>query len=155
MNRFDDPKPLSALATHAGAKAYARYGFTEQALLNRWSAIMGETLGAMSLPLKLSYPRGAAKSQGTLRIMAEGPAALELQHLAPVIVERINSAFGYAAVGALSIVQGPVARQNGARQNTQAPNPALEQELAALLSGLNDETLKKSLAQLGRRILGK
>jgi hypothetical protein len=139
------------LAAKAGAKAFQRYGFTEQSLLTHWTAIMGESLGRMTLPLRLSLPRGA-QTGGTLRILAEGPAALELQHLAPVVIERINGAFGYAAVKALSITQGPAARPA-----TRPPGPFIldaeaEAALNDTLAPVQDEALRQSLVRLGRAV---
>jgi hypothetical protein len=51
MDRASHPHPLSALAEKAGAKAFQRYGFTEQSLVTHWIAIMGESLGRMTLPV--------------------------------------------------------------------------------------------------------
>jgi len=151
MVRAPHPAPLCALAVQAGAKAFQRYGFTEQSLVTHWIAIMGESLGRMTLPLKLSFPRGA-QSGGTLRILAEGPAALELQHLAPVVIERINATFGFPAVKTLTITQGPAARP----ASGPAVEPRLDAEdeaaLGALLGAVEDETLRASLARLGRAV---
>jgi hypothetical protein len=151
MARPYSATPLAALAAKAGAAAFARYGFAEAALFARWTEIVGAALGRMSLPVKLSFPRGE-KCKGTLRIMAEGGAALELQHLTPQILERINGAFGYPAVAQISIVQGPVARPRAALPPSRPLSPAEEAELEAELAAIQDPALRQSFARLGRAL---
>ena len=77
--------------------------------------------------------------------------ALEVQHLAPLIVERLNRHFGAGSVDRLKIIQGPVPMAKppiGARP----PNPA---EMAAAHDNLGDfpeGPLKQALARLGARM---
>lgn len=146
------PRPLAELAALAGAKAFARYGFTEQRLITHWTAIAGETLGRMTVPIRLSQPRSAKERGGVLRVMAEGPAALELQHLAPVVIERINGVFGYPAVASLSIVQGKVAPCLDFRPPPVPPDPEADAVVAKMVAPISDEALKKSLIRLGRAV---
>src|SRR5262249_41025626 len=145
------PAALSALAAKAGAKAFQRYGFTEQSLITHWTAIMGESLGRTTLPLKLSFPRGQ-QSGGTLRVMAEAPAALELQHLAPQVIERINASFGFPVLKALSITQGPAARFAPAPARPAALSPEAEESLQAAVAPIENDDLRQSLTRLGRSV---
>jgi len=89
-----------------------------------------------------------------LRILAEGPAALELQHLMPVVIERINAAFGFPAVKSLSITQGPAARPAAPAQGEPVLDPKTEASLGQTLGGVEDEALRRSLARLGRAVYG-
>ena len=50
------------------------------------------------------------KKGATLVLRVEGPAALEVQHQAPQIIERINSYFGYRAIEDIRILQAPLER---------------------------------------------
>jgi hypothetical protein len=145
--------PLAVLAAKAGAKAFQRYGFTEKTLITHWIAIMGESLGRTTLPLKLTFPRGA-QSGGTLRVLAEAPAALELQHLMPAVIDRINATFGFPAVKALSIAQGPAARPAAAAATPAPLDPEAERALGAMLAPIADEPLRQSLLRLGRALYG-
>lgn len=147
MARSYSATPLAALAAKATGAAYARYGFASEALFARWPEIAGSALGRLSLPVKLSFPRGQ-KSGGTLRIMAEGGAALELQHLAPQLIERINTVFGYPAIAQLSIAQGPVAYRTSSTRN-RALTPDERETLEIELAGIEDPQLKTSLSRLG------
>ena len=48
---------------------------------------------------------------GTLVLRVEGPAAIEIQHLTGVILERVNRFFGWQAVDRLAIRQAPLSRR--------------------------------------------
>ena len=43
-------------------------------------------------------------------IRVEGAFALELQHLAPIVIERVNTYYGWRCIGKLVLKQGPVRR---------------------------------------------
>jgi hypothetical protein len=94
-------------------KAFARYGFASAGLLTDWAAIAGADLAACTRPERLRWPRHAREDRGpplgaTLVLRVEGARALEVQFRAAQIVARINAYFGYAAIAALRLVQGPV-----------------------------------------------
>ena len=68
----------------------------------------------------MAAPRGGADPDArpepaTLVVRVESAFALELQHLAPLLIERINAHYGWRCVGRLVLKQGPVrAAQAGA-----------------------------------------
>ncbi len=64
-------------------------------------------LARLSQPVRLSRKATRDGQGGVLTIKVEGAMALELQHLAPQIIERLNSYYGYPAIGKLNIIQGP------------------------------------------------
>jgi len=78
-------------------------GFASGAIISGWKAIVGERLAAHVVPERITYPRGRHDG-GTLQLrLATGALATELQHLEPRIIERINTAFGFAAVARLKL----------------------------------------------------
>jgi hypothetical protein len=102
------------------------------------------------VPMRLAFPPGE-RSAGTLHLRVQGSLALELQHLEPVVLERINSYFGYRAVVRLRIQQGPVPRPVRRREPTAVGNredPAID----ALVDGIGDEELRRRLGQFGRAL---
>lgn len=143
-------RTIAELAGAAGAAAFRKFGFTEQKLVTHWPDIAGEALGRLTQPMKLAFPRGA-RAGGTLTILSEGAAALELQHFAPLLIERINRVFGYGAVEKLKIVQGPVSRQ---AQTARLPEPTADEIAAAAanLPPIEDARLRTALARLGAAI---
>jgi hypothetical protein len=134
-------------------------------LAAEWPAIVGPEIARHSLPERLAggqgrpagaQRRGAAPpAGGTLRLRVEGPLALELQHLAPQIIERINSYFGYAAVGRLQIVQGPLPRRIPPAQANAPLDPQGRQDLRARLASVADDGLRAALERLGQAILSR
>ena len=53
---------------------------------------------------------GEEREPGTLVLRVEGPAAIEIQHLADVICERVNRFLGWRAVARLALRQAPLRR---------------------------------------------
>ena len=65
---------------------------------------------------------GEPAEPGTLVLRVEGPAAIEIQHLSAVILERVNRFFGWQAIGGLRLRQAPLRRD--ARKPRPGPDPA-------------------------------
>jgi hypothetical protein len=131
--------------------SFARYGFAYADLIVQWSAVVGESLANVSRPERLRWPRQAGgrdgrKQGGTLIVRVAEGRALELQHLAPRVIERINGFYGYEAVAALKIVQGPLP----IRPARPRPVPSLTHSAGGvLLDGIGDDRLKAALRRLG------
>ncbi|MDX1580648.1 MAG: DUF721 domain-containing protein, partial [Alphaproteobacteria bacterium] len=94
IRRHSGPRPLASLTRRMTEPAFRRQGFAQQDIVTRWAQIVGPALGETSLPEKLNFPPGKRRG-GTLIVRVEGGMALELQHLAPQVIERVNSYFGY------------------------------------------------------------
>lgn len=133
-------------------------GFVRGGLIAEWETIVGERLAASSLPERVSYPPKQSRG-GTLHLrVASGSLAMELQHLEPLLVERINGYFGYDAVGRVRLIQGPVpmrvrgpARPLPPRRLTDAEEDALAERVA----GVGDDELRSALAALGRAVIAR
>jgi hypothetical protein len=113
-----------------------------------WAAIVGPDWAEVSWP-------GTLGRDGVLKLRAASGAALELQHRAPLIIERINLFFGRAVVTRLTLVQGPLPLASGATRPVIPP--LSEGEAKALdrrLSAIADPDLRAALAQLGRAVGG-
>ncbi|MGH6853911.1 MAG: DUF721 domain-containing protein [Aestuariivirga sp.] len=130
--------------------AFARYGFAHGELTARWNEIVGEELSRFSEPKQIKWPRGAGHTSGTLVIRAAPGRGLELQHEAPLIMERINRFLGHAAIGSIKIVQAATWASGGNSPSIpKTPEKKLyDQELA----GIEDSPLKAALERLGSGI---
>jgi hypothetical protein len=130
-----------------------RRGFAEAAILAEWASIVGPLLSGRCQPVRVDFPRGRAKG-GTLELHARGGAALELQHLAPQVVERVNAYFGFAAVRRIRLVQGtpPPPRGVTARRSSVPLRPEEENELREMVGSLAEEPLGRALLELGRQM---
>ncbi len=88
-----------------GGVAFRRFGFVQSSVVSRWKEIVGERYARVSSPESISFPAGK-KSGGVLTLLVEGAHAPLIQHLTPLIVERVNRFFGYPAVARLVFRQG-------------------------------------------------
>jgi hypothetical protein len=77
--------------------------------------------------------------------------ALEIQHSADVILERVNRFFGWSAVGKLAFRQAPLSRSRRPAR-PRPPDPKAVAEVAGTLQSIEDEQLRDALARLGAAI---
>ena len=147
------PRPLKDLLHKTLSDAFAKQGFASAELVTRWTEIAGAEIAAHSEPEKIRWPRpveGETPEPGTLVLRVEGPTAVEIQHQADVVLERVNRFFGWRAVGSLQLRQAPLRRT--AQTPRAAPDPGATAALAAGLTDINDENLRGALARLGAAI---
>src|SRR5438270_388996 len=90
-----------------------RRGGLWRSLRQAWPEIVGERLAKVCEPISLEWARGPRTGEderqpATLVVRVEGAFGLEVQHLAPALLERINSHFGWRCAGKLAIRQGRV-----------------------------------------------
>ena len=82
--------------------------------------------------------------------MVEGAHAPLIQHLAPMIIERVNAFFGYAAVGAVAFRQGRAApRPEPIARTADAAIPA---DMGENLREVADPELRAVLESLAGKI---
>lgn len=143
---------VANLLPREARKVFRQFGFAESAIITRWHEVVGAELSQYSMPLELKFPRGK-RVGGTLHIRVDGPIATELQHLEPVLVEKINTFYGYGAVEKVAISQGPISR-SGAKARNKEPrvDPEAEIEVRELVGGTHDDALKAALENLGRSV---
>jgi hypothetical protein len=116
-------------------------------LKTEWAAVVGPELAAASWPEALGR-------DGALKLHVRSSVALDLQHRAPLVIERINRYFGREAVARLVLVQGPLPLPT--QPATVTPTPLGPEEATALdlrLGNISDLELRAALARLGRLIL--
>lgn len=98
-----------------------------------------------------------ARTGGTLHLqVASGAVALQLQHEAPLLIERINGCLGFSAVARLKLIQAPFPAPTRRMQNSALLAALGDRRAAAAvaLDGITDPQLRASLARLGRRLAG-
>lgn len=137
---------------HLAAPALRKRGFAQAKLITDWPAIVGEAMARDTLPQKLIFPRGS-KTDAILHLRVASGYALELQHSAPQIIDRINGFFGYRAVGDLRYTQGPIPPQKKPRRVTPARlNEVDEARLQENIGDMADAGLRDALLRLGRAV---
>jgi len=151
-------KSLAKSAAEVAAPILGRRSLAEAELMLHWTEIAGEGLAKICRPMKLSFPRGAegqTRAEGTLNLRVLPAAAVELQHMEPMLIERINGFFGYRAVAKLALRQGSIPSLGGRRPPPPRPlGAAEEQRLQQNLVTIEDDELRHALERLGRAVLG-
>jgi hypothetical protein len=146
------PRRLGRLLRHALDPAARRRGFAEAGVLAAWAAIVGPDLADRCRPIKLTFPRG--RQSGVLHLQVGGAAALELQHCAPLVIERINIYFGYPAVAELRLLQAPLPPPAPPPAPRRGRGRAAEEidAVARASEVITDMELREALARLGRTV---
>jgi hypothetical protein len=104
--------------------------------------------------MKINWPRvrdEETPEPATLVLRVEGPAALEIQHLSAVILERVNRFFGWQAIGRIALRQAPL-RRRVPKKAPAPPDPAVAARIAESLPGIEDEALRQAIGRLGAAI---
>lgn len=146
-------RPLQRSFHNLTAPAMKKRGFAEYRIITHWAEIVGAALANTSVPLKITRGRREGR---TLLIRASSAAALEIQHQIPVILDRINTFFGFTAITDLKLLQGPVLPSASRKKSPPPPlTPQNEETLSNTLSNLENSPLKTALNQLGKNVLRK
>jgi hypothetical protein len=112
-----------------------------------WAAVIGAELAATTWP-------EAFGRDGALKIRVVSTVALDLQHRAPLVIERINNFFGRSAIARLVLVQGSPPLPTRLRRAPPAPlGAAAAMALDARLMQVADPELRAALAGLGHLVL--
>ena len=160
------PRGIGGFVEKALDRAARARGFATTALLSDWRAIAGAELARYTMPDRIIWPRrhdpwddetdargaqenatrGHKTGGATLVLRIEGPRAIEVQHRAPQILERINAYFGYRAVTEMRFLQAPISRVARPKQSLKPPLPAYALPKSA---GIQDKGLARALGKLG------
>jgi hypothetical protein len=144
-------RPLAAgeLVGSVGDQSFRRFGFVQSSIVSRWSEIVGERYAKVSCPESIRFPAGK-KAGGCLTLLVDGAHAPLIQHLTPVIVERVNRFFGYAAVNRIVFRQGrPPAPASRPQRPDLRPIP---KDLGEGLREIADPELRACLESLAAQI---
>ena len=139
---WSGPKALGSLVPAITRPAFRKRAPAAAQLLADWPSLVGPSLAGVTEPRKLAG--------GTLTIATSGPMAIELQHLAPQLIARLNGQLGRVVVERIRLIQdAPVC---AAAPAPPTRTPALAAARAAV-DGLPDGPLRDALESLGRQVL--
>ena len=91
------PRPLGALIPALTKPVFRKRSPAGAQLMADWAGVVGPALSSVTSPLRFTA--------GTLTIGCAGPVAMELTHLAPQLIGRINAHLGKPMVERLRFVQ--------------------------------------------------
>jgi hypothetical protein len=153
-------EPAAGLLRERIRKAGESRGFAASRVLTHWAEIAGRDIAALCRPVKVSYAQGGFGA--TLTVLASGAAAPLVQMQLPKLKERVNAAYGYAAITRIQVTQTaaqgfaePAARFEGA--NIRPPSPEKLARARAVVGGLTrdvaDDGLRDALDRLATHVL--
>lgn len=151
-------RPLSDLIDACIGPALAAQGFSAADIVVGWDDIVGDVLAAHSEPIRIQWPHrpsGAPADQrpepATLHVRVEGAFALEFQYLIPVVIERVNTRYGWRCIGRVIIKQGPVKRIEPSKPQPE-PDPDSIAAAEHVVGEIEDQGLRTALVKLGAGI---
>jgi hypothetical protein len=154
-------RPLAEFLDVCLSPSLAAQGFATSDILMAWPDIVGGRLAAFTQPLKIEWKRKgphadpeARPDPATLVIRVESAFALELQHLAPTVIDRVNTYYGWRCIGKLVLKQGPVRRVEKKRPTEPVLTPADREKVGKAVQPIEEEALKAALDRLGQAIVG-
>ncbi|HTR84418.1 MAG TPA: DciA family protein [Reyranella sp.] len=115
-----------------------------------WPAIVGPEIARVCEPDAL-LPGRSRTGGKALRLRVLGAAALELQHKAGLLVERVNGYVGHRAIEEIRLVQGALSGPPPKRMPPPLDKGAAAR-VAERLDGMEESELKAALARLGARV---
>ena len=161
------PRPKQAITARALGSyvpgltrdAFENHGFATASLITEWAMIVGPELAAYTRPERLKWPKvplrpaegdnpGVSRPAATLLLRVDPARALETEYKGALIVERVNTYFGYRAVAEVKVLQAASELQpkstiatsvesgrGASRISVDVPLPGIEDPALALALG--------------------
>lgn len=126
-------------------------GLMEGKIITHWPQIVGERFAGLAIPEKITFPKGK-KGEGTLYLSVTSSGSLLLHYAQGLILEHVNTFFGYKAISKLQMSHGFIPPSIEA---AIVPSPLTEEEkewLEGQVQGITDPDLKTYLEKLGESI---
>jgi len=127
-------------------------GLMEGKIITHWKQIVGERFAQLALPEKIIFPKGK-KGEGTLHLSVTSSSSLLVHYAQGLILEHINTFFGYKAISKLHMNHGFIPPK--IEPGKAAPPPLSQEEkkwLDQQIQVITDPDLRSSLENLGKSI---
>ena len=132
--------------------AIRKRGFIHTEIISRWDAIVGDHFSNVSIPQRISYPSRHGEP-AVLHVCVESARATEFQHMTTLVIERVNTYFGYRAIGGIRLSQVEIRKATpGASSPTATPGQELPVLLGNQIEETRDPALREALKALGKRL---
>lgn len=134
-------------------------GFAVTRLLTAWPEIAGAAMARVTRPVKCGYGRDGFGA--TLTLLVASAHAPMVQMELPRLKDRVNAAYGYAAISRIALTQTAASGfAEGQAQFLAAPKPgpepvAISAEAVAVAAPVRDEALRTALEELAQNILNR
>lgn len=151
-------EPASGLLQQRIRTAGEARGFAVTRLLTQWAEVAGADMARITRPVKVGYGREGMGA--TLTVLVAPAHAPMVQMELPRLKDRVNAAYGYAAIARISLTQTAAtgfaegqAQFLAASKAAPLPDPALLAEARAVAAPLKDDALRTALETLAQNIL--
>jgi hypothetical protein len=158
QHRMRGFEPAFGLMKDAVRTAGESRGFAVARLLTHWAEVAGEEMARKTRPVKIGYGKGGMGA--TLTLLVKAAEAPMVQMALPVLKERVNAVYGYAAINHIHLTQTAAtgfaegqAEFTPAPKAAQVPDPATQAKAQAVAEGVADPSLRSALEQLAQNIL--
>jgi diaminopimelate epimerase len=155
-----DAAPLSEFVADLVAPALARQGLGETGLVADWPEIVGARIARSCRPIEIQWPPRASKrdpdapiAPATLVLRVEGAFALEIQHSAATIVERVNAHLGWRCIGKIAFRQGPLDAAPKRAAKASPPSARAKALAEGYAAPIEAEELREAVTRLGARVI--
>lgn len=148
-------RPLADLVGPSIRPVLGRHGFGEADVLMHWPEIVGAALAEQCHPLRLQWRRGSPGTEqpATLVVRVESAAALQVQHMEAVILDRVNRYLGWRCVGRLAFRQGPLPQRQSKGMRVAAVDAVAIAAAERIVGDVVEPGLRDALVRLGARTL--
>lgn len=152
--RYGRPRALATFVPRLTRPVLRGFSRAEATLLMDWEEIVGPEIAPFTQPIKLTFPKRDERLEATLHLRVDPAMAQDLQHSGDLLVERINTHFGYSLIARLRLQQAPVTsrqRRPPLGLVSELP-PERAQGLQKRLSNIEDPGLREALERLARAV---
>jgi hypothetical protein len=154
-------RPLAELVLRQLDPLVARQGFGAASLILQWTEIVGARVAGVCAPERLQWPaRGRKPSPdrpqepATLILRVEPGFGLEVQHMAPTIIERVNGHLGWRCVARVTLRQAALTtRPAPSPRRRPPPDPEARAQAQLATEGVENAGLRAALVRLGEKAL--
>jgi hypothetical protein len=126
-------------------------GLLEGRIVTHWSKIVGEKLARLALPEKITFPKGKTV-EGTLHLSVTSSGSLLLHYAQDLIIEQVNTFFGYKALAKLRMTHGYIPPPVAPLAQPRSLSPEEEQWITNQIQNIDDPELKSRLEKLGEAL---
>ncbi|KAF0115127.1 MAG: hypothetical protein FD150_1188 [Rhodobacteraceae bacterium] len=158
QHRMRGFEPAFGLMKQAVRSAGESRGFAVARLLTHWAEVAGEDMAQKTRPVKIGYGKGGMGA--TLTLLVKASEAPMVQMALPVLKERVNAVYGYAAISHIHLTQTAAtgfaegqAEFTPAPKATKLPDPAVVARAQDTTRDVADPGLRNALEQLAQNIL--
>jgi hypothetical protein len=133
-------------------------GFAVARLLTHWAEIAGEDMARITRPVKVGYGREGMGA--SLTLLTTGAVAPMVEMQKERLRERVNAAYGYAAISRILLTQTAAsgfaegqAEFSPAPKAPPPPDPAVLAKAAETAAPVKDPDLRAALEAMAQNIL--